>query len=82
MTNKSSLAVAEVIRQSRLAVVKLTNEIVEVDEKGEQVYSVYSTSISKRGKHCATTFTDFPYTEQGLEEAQALKEELDNWSVN
>lgn len=82
MTNKASLAVKEVIKQSRLAVVKLTNDIVVVVEKGEQVFSVYSTGISKRGKHCATTFTDFPYTEQGLEEAQALKEELDNWSVN
>lgn len=82
MTDKASLAVTEVIRQSRLAVVKLTNDIVVVVEKGEQVFSVYSTGISKRGKHCATTFTDFPYTEHGLKEAQALKEELDNWSVN
>lgn len=82
MANKSSLAVTEVIRQSRLAVVKLTNDIVVVVEKGKKVYSVYSTGISKRGKHCATTFTDFPHTEQGLKEAQALKTELDNWSVN
>lgn len=37
MTDKASLAVTEVIRQSRLAVVKLTNEIVVVVEKGEQV---------------------------------------------
>ncbi len=80
MKNRAFAVVKHITKNSHLHVVKMEATVLEVyDLEGETIYTVETKGMSQRNHVGYTTYNDFPFTEEGLTDANKLAEELNNW---
>lgn len=82
MTIITQILIEEIIKKGYLYTDKIKAEVFEEINynTNEKIYVLEAKGVSKRNKTTYTAFEEFPFTEQGLEKAHTIAEELNNWS--
>ena len=80
-TIEAHKVVKQLTKYTHLKVVKLKAAVIELDNvfTNETMWAVETKGLSQRNKVGETTYTEFPFTEEGREQAEKIAYELNHW---